>query len=67
MMAAVMPTMLWLMTRIAPVVFFPVAVAGPVVLMLLIGHFVLKERLDAMGWLAGALGVAGLVLLTATS
>jgi len=38
--------------------------AGPVILMLLFGHFVLKERLNPLGWTASALGLTGIVCLS---
>ena len=58
------PLSIWLAGRMDPAVLFPVAVAGPVILMLLIGHFVLKERLNPLGWTASALGLAGIMLLS---
>ncbi|MCE9616030.1 MAG: EamA family transporter [Lentisphaerae bacterium] len=64
MMVFGIPVTLILLTRLSAAVVFPVTVAGPAVLMLLIGHALLKERLSPMGWTASVLGVAGLVLLS---
>jgi drug/metabolite transporter (DMT)-like permease len=50
--------------HVSPAIVMPVTVAGPVIIMLLIGHFVLKERLNPLGWTASALGVAGIICLT---
>jgi drug/metabolite transporter (DMT)-like permease len=54
-----------LLARISAAIVFPVAVASPIVIMLLVGHFIYRERLNAAGWVASVLGVVGIVLLTA--
>ena len=64
MMIFGIPVTLILLTRMSAAIVFPVTVAGPAVLMLLIGHFLLKERLSPAGWMASLLGVAGIVLLS---
>ena len=64
-LAAALPMTLWLLAgRMSAAVVYPVTVAGPIVLMLLIGHAVLRERLNATGWTASAAGVAGILLLS---
>ena len=64
-LAMALPMTLWLLAGRTPaMVVYPVTVAGPIVLMLLIGHAVLKERLNAVGWAASAAGVAGILLLS---
>lgn len=50
--------------HVSPAIVMPVTVAGPVILMLLIGHVILKERLNSLGWTASALGLAGVVCLS---
>ena len=50
--------------HVSPAIVMPVTVAGPVILMLLIGHVILKERLNSLGWTASALGLAGIVCLS---
>lgn len=55
-----------LLTTMSAVVVLPVTVVGPIVLMLLIAHALLKERLSAVGWIAGCLGILGIVLLSVT-
>jgi drug/metabolite transporter (DMT)-like permease len=46
-------------------VVYPFAVGLPVVLTLLLGTVVYRERVDRAGWIASALGVVGLVALSA--
>ncbi len=53
-----------LLTTMPAALVLPVTVAVPVVLMLLIGHAFLKERLNVVGWMAGCAGVLGIVLLS---
>jgi drug/metabolite transporter (DMT)-like permease len=65
MMTGLLPLTIVLLTRMSAAVVYPVTVAGPAVLMLLVGHFVFKERLSALGWMASLLGVIGIVLLSA--
>lgn len=64
MVGIFLPVTLLLLTRMAAAIVFPVTVAGPVVLMLLIGHFLLHERLNPAGWAASLLGLCGLILLS---
>jgi drug/metabolite transporter (DMT)-like permease len=54
---------IWVLTRMSPVVVFPVTVAGPIVLMMLIGAAAFKERIGWTGWLAAGFGIAGIALL----
>jgi drug/metabolite transporter (DMT)-like permease len=54
---------LWVLTRMSPVVVYPVTVAGPIVLMMLIGAAAFKERIGWTGWLAAAFGIGGIALL----
>jgi len=55
---------IYLLGRISPTIVMPITVASPVILMLLFGHFVLKERLNPLGWTASALGLVGIVCLS---
>jgi len=55
---------IYLLGRMSPTIVMPITVAGPVILMLLFGHFVLKERLNPVGWTASALGLASIVFLS---
>jgi drug/metabolite transporter (DMT)-like permease len=64
MMTGMLPLTIVLLTRMSAAVVYPVTVAGPAVLMLLVGHLVFKERLSALGWVASVLGVIGIVLLS---
>ena len=64
MMVLGIPLTLVLLTRIPAAIVFPVTVAGPAVLMLLIGHSLLHERLSPLGWAASVSGVAGIILLS---
>ena len=64
MMIFGIPATLILLTRMSAAIVFPVTVAGPAVLMLLVGHFILKEHLSRTGWIASLLGVAGIILLS---
>jgi drug/metabolite transporter (DMT)-like permease len=54
---------LWVLTRMSPVVVYPVTVAGPIVLMMLIGAAAFKERIGWTGWMAAGLGIGGIALL----
>ena len=47
---------IYLYQRLPAEVVFPICVAGPVLLMLLVSHFLLKERLRPLGWSACGLG-----------
>ena len=47
-----------------PAVVYPIAVGGPLVLVLLLGGLVYRERLTWAGWLACVLGATGIVLLS---
>ncbi|MEI6972144.1 MAG: DMT family transporter [bacterium] len=61
--AATMPLTLLTIQRLGAEVVFPVAVATPILLMLIIGRVFYKERLSAAAWAAcilGALAVAAL-------
>jgi drug/metabolite transporter (DMT)-like permease len=64
MMIFGIPATLILLTRMSAAIVFPVTVAGPAVLMLLVGHFIFKEHLSRTGWIASLLGVSGIVLLS---
>lgn len=64
MMVLGIPVTLTLLTRMSAAIVFPVTVAGPAVLMLLVGHSVLNERLSGIGWVASVSGVAGIILLS---
>lgn len=55
---------IYLLDKLPAAIVMPVTVAAPVILMLLIGHFVMKERLNPLGWTASALGLAGIVCLS---
>ena len=48
---------------LTPQLVFPFTIAGPMVVVQALGHFAYKERLGPAGWLACALGIAGLVAL----
>lgn len=43
---------------------YPFAIGLPIVLALLMGRLFYRERIDAVGWVASVLGVAGLVALS---
>jgi drug/metabolite transporter (DMT)-like permease len=43
---------------------FPFTVAVPILLVLILGHFVYHERIGRVGWLASLCGVGGLVALS---
>ena len=47
--------------RLFPAITFPVTVACPVLIVLVLGQFVYRERVDSMGWDACILGTLGLV------
>lgn len=64
MVAGLLPLMEILLTRMSAAIVFPVAVAGPAALTLLMGHFMFRERLSAAGWAASMLGVTGIILLS---
>ena len=61
--ALTLPLQLWLLGRMAPFIVFPVTIAGPVIVILLLGQFAFRERLNLAGWSASLLGVAGILLL----
>lgn len=48
--------------KIPAYIFYPVIMAAPIVLMLLTGHFIYREKMNRFGWAACLAGVAGLVL-----
>ena len=48
---------------IGAVLVFPITIAGPLIPILLLGHWVYKERLRPLSLLASAVAIAGLVLL----
>ena len=58
-----LPATLWALLRLSAAIVYPITVAGPILLMLIISHFAMKERLGYLGWAAGLLGVGGVVLL----
>ena len=62
-LAAVGVLTLTALKRVPPGIVFPFTVAGPVVLVLLLGQVIYQERLDRAAWLACTLGVFGLVAL----
>jgi len=64
LIVVLIPLTIWLLERMSPAIVMPVTVAGPVVIMLLVGHFLLHERLSAAGWAASVTGLAGIVLLS---
>lgn len=47
-----------------PEIVFSFTVAGPIVLILIVGQFFYRERMDRYGWGASFLGVVGLILLS---
>jgi len=62
-MAIIIPLTLLVLTNMPAFLVFTFITAGPVVLMLLIGHFFLNERMNRAGWTASALGVIGIIAL----
>ena len=52
-----------LLGRINPAVYFPLTVASPAVFMLITGHFVLRERMNRIGWAVATSGIAGIIML----
>jgi len=65
-MAALLPLSLELMTRMSAAVVWPITVASPMVLMLLIGQLFLGERLTRAGWASGLLGIVGVIILASS-
>ena len=57
------PLSMYLVTQISPVVFYPVSVTLPMILVLLIGRLFLKEHMSWKSWLACSIGILGMVAL----
>lgn len=57
------PLSMYLVTQFSPVVFYPVSVTLPMILVLLIGRLFLKEHMSWKSWLACAVGILGMVAL----
>ena len=53
--------------RIGAQIVFPFIIATPIIIMLLIGHFAYKEKLNRLGWAGCLLGTTGLLLLILAS
>lgn len=53
-----------LLTIVSPVIVYSMTTVAPIVLMLLIGHFFLKERLTRKTTVGAVLGVLGITVLT---
>lgn len=52
----------YIINYIPAFVIYPVIMATPIIIMLIIGHTVYKEKMNRFGWAACIAGVAGLVL-----
>ena len=61
--AIIVPLTLVVLTDVPAFLVFTFITAVPAVLMLLIGHFFLNERMNRAGWTASALGVIGIIAL----
>jgi len=59
-----MTMIFFLLNQMHATTVYPVIVAGPIVLVILIGHFLLKERINRIGWISSISGIAGIILLT---
>lgn len=53
-----------LLTSISPVVVYSASTVAPIILMLLIGHFFLNERMNGKAKMGAILGVLGITVLT---
>ena len=49
--------------RLGSQIVFPFIIATPIIIMLMVGHFVHKDKLGRLAWVACLLGALGLVLL----
>ena len=52
--------------RLGAQIVFPYVIATPIIIMLMVGHFVYKDRLGRLAWAGCLLGAIGLVLLFLT-
>lgn len=52
--------------RLGAQIVFPYIIATPIIIMLMVGHFVYKDRLARLAWAGCLLGALGLVLLALT-
>lgn len=52
--------------RLGAQIVFPFVIATPIIIMLMVGHFVFKDHLGRLGWAGCLLGAVGLVLLVLT-
>jgi len=52
--------------RLGAQIVFPFVIATPIIIMLMVGHFVYKDRLGRLAWAGCLLGAIGLVLLALT-
>lgn len=52
----------YLLQNIPGFVVYPVIMSAPVIIMLVVGHYIYKEKMNRFGWAACIIGVLGLVL-----
>ncbi len=57
------PLTFYVTTVIPAYIVFPVISVAPIVIMLFVGHFVYKERLNVYGYICSILGIAGVILM----
>jgi len=51
------------LARVPYIVYYPVSIASPIFCVMLLGHFLYKDKMDKTAWLSTVLGLAGIVLL----
>ena len=59
-----MPIIFFLLNQMHAAIVYPVTVASPIVLVMLIGRYFLKESVNKVGWIASILAVFGIILIT---
>ncbi len=52
----------YLLQNIPAFVVYPVIMSAPVLIMLVVGHYIYKEKMNRFGWAACIIGIIGLVL-----
>ena len=57
------PLSMYLVTQLPAIILYPISVTSPMILILLIGRFFLKEHMSRMSWIAVAIGIIGMVAL----
>lgn len=51
------------LARVPYIVYYPVSIASPIFCVMLLGHFLYKDKMDKADWLSTVLGLVGIVLL----